>query len=610
MSILFLILNCFSLALNVFSKSFLIVLGNLIGDFWFYIARFRRRVVLENLKKAFKNEKPEKELLEITRANFRHYCLTLLEILQAVSWTPDQYRKNMRLEGEEFIRKLLREGKGGYLLTGHFGNWEIAIGAIAAHGIPLDIVAKRAASPFFQKLLQWYREKLGVGILFESGSALRILRSVNEGRFIGFILDQFMGPPIGLPVTFFGEKAGTMVALALLTDKKPIPILPSYSRRDAQGKLAFVFEEPISFSALSEDKNERLYQKTQMFNETLEKIVRKHPEQWLWLHRRFKEYKGEPNWKRKVTVFSVQLIALGLLSCSSLWATEPTGIQIPKPPEVTIPRMAKVIPPKTIEKNTSKKPASVPQEGLKLSQFSYDSLPFEFGEKLEIELGWSGLSWIGFKAGTTTLEVRKTEDYKDRKLMQFFGTILSSRLVDAVYHIDNAIESLVDAEYLIPYRFLLHMFETDQKKEVQVSFDHSKKNALFWTKRLSQKWGDENIDRVDPLVPQARDMFSAIYYARTLNFKLNQKQSFVVYENGKNWDVELNPVAHEIVKVPAGVFQCFKILVTVKFENYLRPTGDVYIWLSDDDKKFIVKFDARVKIGSIFGNLVNIRERL
>jgi hypothetical protein len=111
------------------------------------------------------------------------------------------------------------------------------------------------------------------------------------------------------------------------------------------------------------------------------------------------------------------------------------------------------------------------------------------------------------------------------------------------------------------------------------------------------------------MAPQSRDMFSALYYARALNYELNKKQQFWIYENGQNLNVELTPVAKELVTSGAGVFQCWKIKVDVKLNNVLRPTGDLYMWLSDDSKKYLVRFDAKVKIGSLLGRLVSIKEQ-
>jgi hypothetical protein len=240
------------------------------------------------------------------------------------------------VEGIENAEKFYHQGQGGFFLTCHLGNWEILVGSGASSGIPADIIVKRAKSPWFQKFLEDYRNRLGVGVLWESGTAKDILRALSRGRFVGFIFDQFMGPPIGLPVKFMGRLAGTPVSLALLTEKRQVPILPAYSYRDKEGRLHTVIEPAIQLPPLSEDKETRLYQKSQFFNDVIEERVRRHPEQWLWLHRRWKEYRGEPRWK--LPMMSVFLFAflLGLSGCTTPGETQ-TGIALPADPKIATP---------------------------------------------------------------------------------------------------------------------------------------------------------------------------------------------------------------------------------------------------------------------------------
>jgi hypothetical protein len=319
-----------------------------------------------------------------------------------------------------------------------------------------------------------------------------------------------------------------------------------------------VIEPAIQLPPLSEDKETRLYQKSQFFNDVIEERVRRHPEQWLWLHRRWKEYRGEPRWK--LPMMSVFLFAflLGLSGCTTPGETQ-TGIALPADPKIATPEFKqepemaepvefaenqKVMEEKPKAKSKKKMvkvekkeiPTVKPVEPPTFKAIAPDKIPFELGEQLEIQLGWMGLP-----AGTATIEVRTGPEFNSRPTYQLWGNILSSKLVDAIYHVDNTIESFVDREGMIPYKFLLHMSESAQKKETRVSFDHVQKKAFYWAQRISQKWGDELNDRADDLVPSARDMFSAIYFARSLDYKLNEKRHFYIYENGKNWEVELLP---------------------------------------------------------------------
>ena len=124
--------------------------------------------------------------------------------------------------------------------------------------------------------------------------------------------------------------------------------------------------------------------------------------------------------------------------------------------------------------------------------------------------------------------------FEGRPTLWLWGNVLSSRVVDAIYHVDNTIESYINLEGLVPYKYLLHMVESKQLKETRVAFGQGDDKAFFWSKRVSQRWGNETTDRTDSLTGGARDMFSALYYSRTLDYTLGKPEKFVVYENGRN----------------------------------------------------------------------------
>ncbi|NDD05265.1 MAG: DUF3108 domain-containing protein, partial [Proteobacteria bacterium] len=426
---------------------------------------------------------------------------------------------------------------------------------------------------------------------------------------------------IGLPVKFFGRPAGTAIGLALLTEKTSAPLFTAYNYRDDQGVIQVFIEKVKDMPNLSADRNTRFYQLTQFYNDILERQIRQHPEQWLWLHRRWKAYNGQPRWSLKPILASC-LVLIGLQGCSAPQvATTSTGIDLPPDPQIAAPVYnTQDSTEKTVVQQEATKPSGsaakktkpqLKKQSTKADQpnnsFSIvpvEKVPFEIGERLVVDL-----TWLTLPAGKGTLEVRPGPLIAGRPTYHLWGNVLTSKMVDAIYHVDNTIESFIDQSGFIPYKFLLSMFESAQKKETRVAFDHSRGKSFYWSKRISEKWGNEDIDRVDSIESQARDMFSAIYYARALDYEINQKRSFWIYENGQNLNVELLPLAREIVTSGAGVFQCWKIKVDVKLNNVLRPTGDLYLWLSDDSKKYLVKFDAKVKIGSLLGRLISIKER-
>ena len=632
------ILWAISVLLRTFPYRWTSAAGALAGEFVFRVLRFRRNVVRENLQRAFP-QFSDSQILDVMAKNYRNYGRILSDFLISFSWKKEDYLKNVQVQGFEHVQAALAQGRGVYLLSCHMASWELAIGVVAASGLPLDVIVKKAKNEKVERLLQWYRKKTGAEIFWESGSHHQILRSLKSGRAVTFILDQFMGPPIGLPVRFFGETAGTAASLALFMERHEAPVVLAHAHREKNGKLVTIFSEPFDFNHLGKTRVERMYQRTQIFNDEIEKRVRDYPEQWLWLHRRWKAFKGTPRWQLAKSAVTLVFVFF-LVSCGTL-EPESTGIEIPKDentlevPAFVEPAIQeeKELPVQSIEsyrkaeaeksrisEEKQKELAREKLEKLKAerkakmqkakaaSKKVYDvvpvsRVPFQVGERQVLALRWTAIP-----AGKVTLEVRKGPEIAGRKTLQLWGNVLSSRLVDAIYHVDNTIESFVDQEALIPYKFLLHMVESSQKKETKVIMDHQKEKAYYWSQRVSEKWGNETLKNEDEMVGGTQDMFSGLFFVRTLDYELGKVIKIPVYEKGKNMDVELKAVAKEVVHTEAGVFQAWKVLTKVYLNNQLKMTGDTFMWISDDSNRYLVKFDAKLKFGSLVGTLVSARE--
>ncbi len=607
-------------------------LGKLLGNLMQLMMSRRSQIALENTALAFPQmTKNERKLF--VRKHFEHQGQLIVEVLDSLRWRRAEFEKRIKVTGSEILHQLQNEGKGGVILFGHLGNFELAILGIGLTGIKYDVIVKGFTSRQFWSFMTWHRSRTGARIRSESVPMNELWKAFSDGRFVVFVLDQFMGPPIGIPVKFFGQTAGTAAGLALITEKSPVPVIPMRSFRDQNGNLEIQFEPPLVTESLSEGRSARLYEKTQAYNDVLESLIRENPTQWTWLHRRWKEFKGVPRWAAPVFFWVSLLLANG---CAFSHKTE-TGIALPPDPTISIPDVvaqnpdggpagkataAGVLeepppPAEPVKKAEKKKkgrrvekataaafsPAVEPPK--KVRAASWDKIPWEVGEQMVIEG-----SWMGLPAGRATLEVRPSSEFGGRNAFHFWANATSSRLVDAILHVDNTIETYVDAVGLFPYKFLLHMVETYQNKETRVSFDHNRGVAYYWSKRISQKMGNDDQDRADPFPPFSQDMWSSFYFLRVQDFQLNKKIHIPVYENAKNMVAELIPVANELVHTKAGVFQAWKVLVELKLNNVLRPSGAMYMWVSDDSKRYLVKFDIKLVIGSLNGELVSIRDRL
>jgi len=286
---------------------------------WFYLLQFRRRIMLLNVSMVFPRRHEETNVAYRDRCevivlqNMEHILLMLLELLERFYWTEETVSRKVHWHGFEHLKPLLDSKKGFFFLSAHLGNWELLTRAGCAIGIPLTVITRFLRNPVFDKIWVRSREQFGLELLSETGSGLAVIRSVQRGRALGFIADQHTGSPHGMEVNFLGHKAWCPKALALMADRLKAPILPAFIIRDPRtGEHHVYFEETLSFPLLEEASSgsgsnrlrsgsgglspEGLKYHIEMCNAVQERWIRRYPEQYLWMHKRFKnliDYKKE-----------------------------------------------------------------------------------------------------------------------------------------------------------------------------------------------------------------------------------------------------------------------------------------------------------------------------
>lgn len=274
----------------------LMVLGAGLGHLLRF-AGFRKRIVRENLRLAFGKELSPAEIRDLERRVFRHVGRLFLEVLRNFALSQDRVRSEFRIdpESERRIRGILSRGRGMILLSGHFGNWEIGGLGLPAHGIPLSVVAKRMTGPISQVLLEKVRLRARMELIYSGGVMERIRASLKQGRAVAFMIDQNKTGNKAIRVNFFGVPASSIRSLAGLKRETDVPILPVCTRRLDDGThTLFAMEELPYVSApdLPEGSVERIYKEewlnSQLYQDAIEKMVRQQPDQWLWIHRRWK----------------------------------------------------------------------------------------------------------------------------------------------------------------------------------------------------------------------------------------------------------------------------------------------------------------------------------
>ena len=276
---------------------------------FFEVFRFRRNIVLHNLSKVFPRESQESMESFKTRCealalqNYRHYMHCIFEIFERFHWNESVLGSRVHVVGLENIRNAQAKGQGFFFLSAHLGNWEIITIVGVLIKSRLAIVTKYLRNGFFDRIWKRSRRSFGLELLEEKGSGLAIIRSVREGKGIGFILDQHTGEPHGVTATFLGQAAWCPKGLAILASRLQVPVLPAYLLRQEDGSFVLTIEAPLDFSGIESGKTlspVEIVKHIQICNANMERWIRRSPEQYLWLHKRFKgtiDYRSPLAWQ-------------------------------------------------------------------------------------------------------------------------------------------------------------------------------------------------------------------------------------------------------------------------------------------------------------------------
>lgn len=264
-------------------------MGRLVGTLWFDILRIRRQVAIENVKRAFPNIS-EKRATQIARASLLHMGRTLVEFNHMFFYNDKKFSDYFEFENREFYEEALAEGKGVLMLGLHLANGDFGISALSGRGYKIHLISKRFKTQWLDKLWFGVRGKHGTQFISPRKSSFEILKALKAKSTVIFVLDQFMGPPLGVRTQFFGHETGTAFGLALFAQKTGVPVVPCHTYRRDDGKTVICFEPPIDFEE-KDSKKQTLQFMTQKYTDKIEEIIRRHPEQWMWIHRRWKEFR-------------------------------------------------------------------------------------------------------------------------------------------------------------------------------------------------------------------------------------------------------------------------------------------------------------------------------
>lgn len=278
-------------------RKFELFLGDCLGWILYHVVRFKRQNVRRNLMLAYETELRDgamamNELRKIERENYSHYGRLVFEILHIPFDAARFAEKNVRVHNYEHLKNAIAKKKGVFFLTGHIGYWEIMGIMAMKYKVPLNIITKYLRIKFFDDIWVKSRESYGIKLIDEVNSARNVLKAARSGEVIGVVLDQFMGPPVGERILFFGKPAWTISSLGWFVQKTDASVVPVVNYRRADGTFDLYLYPEINFEKIGND-DANIKHNVQRYSNVVEDFVRRCPEQWIWVHRRWKRVKED-----------------------------------------------------------------------------------------------------------------------------------------------------------------------------------------------------------------------------------------------------------------------------------------------------------------------------
>jgi len=243
-------------------------------------------IAMHNLSRSFP-DKSTKELQQILKKSCAGFATLFAEFPEILNINKDNLHHWVSVNGMEHYEKACREGKGVLLITGHFGNWEIGSAALAVLFRPPIFMARVLDNPFLEEGTAFVRSRLGIGLLHKENAMRPMLKLLKKGEAIELLIDQNVDVGEGVFVDFLGRPACTTAGVALVAMRTGAAVLPIFTTRMPSGK--YVTEiGPKMETVMTGHREQDILTNTQNYASVMEAHIRKYPEQWFWLHQRWK----------------------------------------------------------------------------------------------------------------------------------------------------------------------------------------------------------------------------------------------------------------------------------------------------------------------------------
>lgn len=224
--------------------------------------------------------------------------------------------------------------------------------------------------------------------------------------------------------------------------------------------------------------------------------------------------------------------------------------------------------------------------------------PFRVGEKIVLEA-----SYFGVAAGDIAMSVEPSVHVNGRKAYHFKGTAESTSVFAMFYAVEDWFETFVDYETMTPFNYRLSVKESKQLRETRSYFDWDQLKAFYWDKRITKEKGVEEQKMEWNILSYSQNIFSAAFYMRTFQLEPGKKLQFRVAHEGKNILVTGTVIRRENLETRMGTMKTVVMKPEIQIDGVFKPMGEILFWVTDDDRKFIIRIESKIKIGKIIAEL-------
>jgi len=283
----------FGLLLSLLSPKATIKLMRGLAWFSYTVSKKHQQIIHNNLDLAFDNTLNEEEKKRIGIDAFMNLIDTTFGIIKRDKMEKSEVIKNVTFENEEIIKAYQKEGKQFIFVTGHYGNWELLSQSIAIHlNLTLVGVGRELDSKVMDRVLIKNRERFNVEMIYKKGAMKGCIKAITQKKTIGILVDQHLSLSQSINVDFFNHKVTHTPIASILSRKFGIDLIPTYISTDNYENYTVKIYPPIK-SLKTENQEEDLAKLTQAQANIMEKVIRAYPNQWFWMHKRWKAFYKE-----------------------------------------------------------------------------------------------------------------------------------------------------------------------------------------------------------------------------------------------------------------------------------------------------------------------------